>query len=149
MINGAPMPLDLASIDLSDAGTWQFFERENGVHFAPGSGRTGRLLVRSMGPEPFTRSDHGHFAVSMFALDTDDPEARRLPDLERSLQPMLDWLSTNHHDFIRLNHFSESLTLLRWLRQQKISPLLIDMDGEDPEIATPDRTVIGEGPRVP
>ena len=68
--------------------------------------------------------------------------------LEAAVQPMLDWVSTNHHDFMRLNDFSESFSLLRWLGGNKIAPILIDMDGEDAEIATPDRIVNGEGPRV-
>jgi hypothetical protein len=33
---------------------------------------------------------------------------------------MLDWLSTNHHDFMRLNDFSEAFSLLRWLKSKDV-----------------------------
>jgi hypothetical protein len=60
---------------------------------------------------------------------------------------MLDWLATNHHDFMRLNDFSEAFSLLRWLKKANVAHILVDMDGEGPEIATPDRIVIGDGRR--
>lgn len=47
---------------------------------------------------------------------------------------------------MRLNDYAETLMLMRWLRNSNVGPLIIDMDGEDPEIATPDRIVIGQGP---
>ena len=61
---------------------------------------------------------------------------------------MLDWLATNHHDYMRLNDFSESFSLLRWLRASGVSLQVIDMAGEKAKIATPDRVDIGKGPQV-
>ena len=77
-----------------------------------------------------------------------DAEGRELPKLETELQPMLDWLSQNHPDFMRLNSFSEALSILRWVHGADVEPILVDMDGLPPEIVTPDRIVIGDGPRV-
>jgi hypothetical protein len=149
---GQPMPSELAAIDLTDAGTWQFFERASEVVLSS-DGRVRSLTVRSSGPGDFPVSDRSHFALSMFRPSEaedglEEDEARRLPELEVQLQPMLDWLATNHHDFIRLNDFSESLSLLRWLKKRDVVPLLLDMDGESPAIATPDQVVIGDGPRL-
>jgi len=139
------MPARLLEIDLSGASTWQFFERD-GIVLLRDQGRTATLSVRSAGPGGRAPHEDSHFAVSMFQIGDDDDDERRLPALEASLQPLLDWLAGNHHDFIRLRDFSESLSLLRFLRQHQVAPILLDLDGEDPEIATPDRTIIGEGP---
>ena len=61
---------------------------------------------------------------------------------------MLDWLATNHHDYMRLNDFSESFSLLRWLRSNGTQLEVIDMVGDKARIATPDRVDIGRGPQV-
>ena len=87
-------------------------------------------IPRSFGPEPA------------------DANAKRLPELEGKVQPMLNWLATNHHDFMRLNDFSEAFTLLRWLRAKDIQVATINLTGQLEPIATPDRVVIGKGPDV-
>jgi hypothetical protein len=152
---GQPLPSYLLDFDVSEAGTWQFFERQGDVRLVPGTGGLQRLSVVSSGPLSNSgESTRSHFAISMFALDNQDPtglvetEGRRLPELESRLQPMLDWLATNHHDFIRLNDFSEALSLLRWLKGEGVAPILVDLDGEGPEIATPNQMVIGVGPKI-
>lgn len=151
---GRAMDRQLLDIPVSEASTWQFFERQSDVRLIP-SGAGQMLSVASSGPlESSGESARSHFAVSMFALDEDstsnstEAEGRPLPELEARLQPMLDWLATNHHDFIRLNDFSEGLSLLRWLKRHGVAPILVDLDGEDPEIGTPNQIVIGEGPKI-
>jgi len=143
------MPQELSSLPLDEAHTWQYFERDAMVKLTRAN-RTGSLSVTSSGPPSLATSERSHFAISMFQFDlaSDDDEGRRLPELETAVQPLLDWLSTRHHDFIRLNDFSESFSLLRWVRQQRVGPVLIDMDGEGREIATPDRVMLGKGPMV-
>lgn len=152
---GQPLPQHLLDFDLSEAGTWQFFERQSDVRLTPGTGAVQMLSVLSTGPLTESgESARSHFAVSMFALDDEsansstEAEGRRLPEPEARVQPMLDWLATNHHDFIRLNDFSEAFSLLRWLNDEGVAPILVDLDGEDPEIATPNQIVIGEGPKI-
>ena len=81
------------------------------------------------------------------ALRAEDDLYRR-PDMERKVQPLLDWLATRHHDFMRLNDFSESLALLRWLYRTGVAPTVVDMSGDAMAIATPDRVNIGKGPGV-
>lgn len=149
MINGGnAMPVKFRGIDISQASTWQFFERDGTVIVKPKVGGLGQLAVRS--GSGASASERSHYAVSMFVFDpdSDNPEGRRLPQLEKSLQPMLDWLAVNHHDFMRLNDFSEAFSILRWARLSGVSPLVMDVDGQPAEIATPDRVVIGEGPRA-
>jgi hypothetical protein len=68
--------------------------------------------------------------------------------LEHDIQPMLDWLSTNHHDFMRLNDLAEAFSLLRWLNSNGIRVNIVDMAGDWPPIATPDQVVIGKGPGI-
>ena len=139
---GTRMPARLLGISIEGAGTWQFFERDARVQLAPGTGRVGALSVVSTGPTRSPASARSHFAISMFgdgAEGSSEGELPRLPPMEAAVQPMLDWLAVNHHDFMRLNDFSEALSLVRWLRGEGVAPVLIDLDGEDPEIATPDR----------
>lgn len=145
---GKTMPPALQAIELKQASTWQFYERAKSIRVAPGgSGGLGALTVDSSG-EPGIRSARSHYSVSMFRLGEEDDDGIRLPSLEKQVQPMLDWLAVNHHDFLRLNDFSEALTLLRWAHDAGVRPLLLNMNGESPGIATPDRVVIGEGPKV-
>lgn len=151
LVNGGrPMPQELLDLDLDGASTWQYFERDSKVVIS-GAQAVKQIVVRSTGPEAaFKTSDRSHFSLSMFGQESDDTthEPARRKDLEVSLQPMLDWLATNHHDFMRLNDFSEALSLLRWLQKNKVTTLLIDMNGEPPLIATPNQVVIGEGPKI-
>lgn len=159
MINGgSPMPEAFQSISLERANTWQFYELDSAVLLGPVEGGARRLVVRSTRPDG--SSERGHFAVSMFAVTaptTKQPppggerieeNTYRLPGLEKELQPMLDWLAVNHHDFMRLNDFSEAFSYLRWLRTKEVPMDIIDMDGEGQTIATPDRVVVGKGPSL-
>ena len=72
----------------------------------------------------------------------------RMIELETRLQPVYDWLANRHHDFIRLNHFSESFSILRWLRDFDIEIVALIPDGKREELPTPDRVLIGQGPQV-
>jgi hypothetical protein len=63
------------------------------------------------------------------------------------MQPILDWLATRHHDYMRLNDFSESLTLLRWLQSLHVQVKIVDLAGERPRIVAPDRVDLRSGPR--
>ncbi len=149
MLNGGrAMPDKLRSIDLSGAATWQFFERDSRIHCVP---EHGLLQVISAPTNGASENADSHFAVTVFGQEPDEEteELPRLESIERQLQGMLDWLAVNHHDYIRLGHFSESFSLLRWLHAEGVSPLILDMDGEAPMIGTPDRIVIGEGPMLP
>lgn len=150
LINGgSAMPSEFMQIPIDKAETWQFYERDGSIRIANGSGKIGKLIVQS--DKAGDAAARSHYAVSMFVFDKDSEltgEGKSLPELEKQLQPMLDWLAVNHHDFIRLNDFSESLMLLRWLKANSIAPMIVDFQGEPPEIATPDQVVIGEGPKL-
>jgi hypothetical protein len=84
------------------------------------------------------------FGKSKSPSDPEDFEP--LPSLALQIQPLLDWLASSHHDFMRLNDFSESFSLLRWLMQSTTPIAVVDMDGEGKALATPDRVIIGKGP---
>jgi len=141
-----------------DMVTWQFYERNSKISLAPGNSGVGELVVTSaIGPDSGadpSAARRSHFGVSIFsevevsgAIRAEDDLYRR-PDIERKVQPLLDWLATRHHDFMRLNDFSESLSLLRWLHRTGIAPAIVDMAGDSTAIATPDRIEIGKGPGV-
>jgi hypothetical protein len=157
MINGAQeMPENLRNLNISAAGTWQFYELNSVVKLGGVEGKAQRLIVGSNSPGNHQENLRSHFGVSMFAF-ADHPPADgqlvedgiyRLPKLENDLQPMLDWLSTNHPDFMRLNDFSEAFSLLRWLRSNAVVVNVVSATGEPPGIATPDRVVIGQGPSI-
>ncbi|MNH34185.1 hypothetical protein D3C79_947620 [compost metagenome] len=70
------------------------------------------------------------------------------PDIEEAFQPLLDWLSTNHHDYIRLNGFSEAFSLLRWLDTKGTDLEIIDIGPKAKPLITPNRTDIAKGPLV-
>jgi hypothetical protein len=161
MMNGGhPMPASLKALPLSKASTWQFFEQDSLFRLGPKEGRARRLEVISIPPgskpapgDPHVRS-RSHFGISMFGEDA-PPDAKpvedglfRLEDLETEVQPLLDWLATNHHDYMRLNDLSEAFSLLRWLRSAQAKITILDMNGQGQAIATPDRVEIGHGPRV-
>ena len=84
----------------------------------------------------------------MFAID-ESGEGEEMPKLQEEVQPLLDWLSVNHHDFMRLNDFAGAFALLRWAKSGNVTSLIIDANGEAPIIATPDRVIVGGGPRMP
>lgn len=140
------------------ASTWQFFERENEVSTEIAQ-PAAKLAVRSRNlgsRDPFASPNH--FSMSLFALgDTPPtPSAQRvedsvfsLPEEEGKIQPLLDWLSANHPDFIRLNDYSEALSILRWLDNTSVALAILDADGPEAAIPTPDRIDIGTvGPSV-
>lgn len=150
LVNGGkPMPAAFNEIDITQASTWQFFERPGSILAKTSNQPIGTLAVRS--GDSNSNSMRGHFGVSMFAFDESSEETgegRPLKQLESELQPMLDWLSENHPDFIRLGDFAESLAYSRWLKHHGIAPLIFDLDGEPAPIATPNCVIIGEGPKL-
>ena len=108
------------------ANTWQFYERDSQIAIINDSGRPADLLrVRSRplkADGEFTAENH--FAASLFsyggtqptpsAEQAEEEDVWRLVGEEAAVQPMLDWAFAHHHDFMRLNDFSEALSILRW-----------------------------------
>lgn len=148
-------PLDTLPSEMS---TWQFYERAAVISIDTRAGTVPELMVKS-GASSGSRFDESmsrrsHFAVSIFSnegvpssIQAEDGFYRR-PDMEAQVQPLLDWLATRHHDFMRLNDFSEAFSLLRWLKRGNVAPAIVDMAGDGRGIATPDRVNIGKGPSV-
>jgi hypothetical protein len=146
---GTSMPAPLRNIQIGDrAQTWQFYELDGVISVNPGTGKIGEVSVVSGSAGENSRA-RSHYGVSMFSFEQGDgEEGRRVEDLEKELQPMLDWLAQNHHDFVRLNDFAEAFALMRWVHSAQVDPLIYDLDGDPEPIVTPDRVVLGEGPRV-
>ena len=159
MNGGRPIPDTLTKFSIGRASTWQFFEFDSTISLGQAKGRVMPLIVRSRttdghGPAAPAAATRSHFGVSLFgqkpgpkAIKAED-DLYRQEDLEAQVQPMLDWLATNHHDFMRLNDFSEAFSLLRWLNSRGIQLVVVDMDGQGSAIATPDRVQIDSGPAV-
>jgi hypothetical protein len=146
--SGTQAPPSLFEIEVSKADTWQFYERGARVRIERPDGGLGRIAVDSVDGD--ATNSRSHYTVSMFTIDTneEDPDGRELPELTSELQPMLDWLATRHPDFVRLNDFSEAFSVVRWAAESGVTPIVLDLDGVTPPIATPDRVVIGDGPRT-
>jgi hypothetical protein len=156
------IPVSLLAADFAGANTWQFYERPRILRLAASGADHSLLTVvpdNSEAADATIGQGGSQFAVSMFAY-ADRPPAGgvtvdgedgvfRLPKIEAELQPMLDWLATRHHDFIRLNHFSQALSILRWLARSDTEVAILDPDGDAVPIATPDRVYISEGPAPP
>lgn len=149
---GTPIPKKLKSIPVSSAGTWQFYERDSVIRLGAQEGAARKLIVASHStPEA---SSGNHFSISMFGRKAPAGVVEagdgmfRLEALEKQMDPLLDWLAKNHHDFMRLNDFSESFSLLRWLRSANVEVKIINMKGDSVPIATPDRIEIDKGPRA-
>lgn len=145
-----PPPSTFEELPFQDITTWQYYERDAVIEIRPGS-KARQLVVRSGTGPAATRS---HFSIALFS-DEKGPEGIpkeddlfQRPDAERKLQPILDWLATRHHDFMRLNDFSESFSLLRWLRSQRVSVSVLDIAGERARLATPDRVDMRTGPKI-
>lgn len=155
MLNGGEaMPASLREAWTGTAGTWQFYELDAELSIIESEGLADNLVVRSRtGPSGF--GEGRRFSVSLFSFDAESPGASaernedegtwRLDGEEVALQPMLDWVFSNHHDFMRLNDFSESLSVLRWLQDSGCEILMIDSVASNPvEMTTPDRVFLGE-----
>jgi hypothetical protein len=134
--------------------TWQYYERDALIHARRTSGPALDLVVTSQSGAAPGSAERSHFAVAMFsrgrgadAIPVEDGLFRR-PETEKRMQPMLDWMATNHHDYMRLNDFSEAFSLLRWLRSTGTSVLIIDAAPRPAAIATPDRVDIARGPHI-
>lgn len=147
--DGKPIPAELLGIDVGQASTWQFYERDSSLSIEFRQGDLGEVKAGRSGAGE-SNDTISHFAVSMFVFNEDDEtgEGRQLPELEKELQPLLDWLATNHPDFIRVNDYSEAFSILRWLQREQLPLTVLDLMGPPPPIATPDRIVVGEGPKV-
>jgi len=143
---GIPMPKGFKKINSNgEASTWQFYEQDAIIISTTTKGSSDRISVVT--PDI---GQGGRFAVTMFAVSENGPPpgsaylpgedgVYRLPDLEKQAQPLLDWLSTNHPDFRRLNDFSTSFSILRWLQKSDAKLNVVDMDGDKPMLPTPDR----------
>ena len=163
LINGGnPMPPELKSLFTGEADTWQFYELDGKVTILGSPGHTDLLQLQSRVAASEIHDSPTHFAISLFTTDAPSVEATsdyneseavwRLVEEERDLQRTLDWLFANHHDFIRLNDFSEALSILRWLNESGRSLINLSPNSALPLIATPDRVFLRDvrphaGPR--
>ena len=161
MLNGGrAMPSQVREALTGSAGTWQFYERDSRISIAESTGPADSSRVRSRAlSSSRVFAAENHFSVSLFAFGDTRPNATaerdsqegvwRLVGEERAVQPMLDWAFANHHDFMRLNDFSEAFSVLRWVEQSEQQLVILDPDGAPMKIATPDRVFIGEvGPHA-
>lgn len=123
---------------LLQADTWQFYERENHISLS-----NGKIAVDSRDVESGGAYDSpNHFSVSLFYLDEPqggDENPLRLSDDEHEIQPYLDWMFTSHPDFVRLNDYSEALSILRWLNAKQVRVTILDADGPEYPILAPDK----------
>ena len=143
-------------------GTWQFFELNSSIAVNLDATKSFReILVRAKSiPDKLESSIDlpatSFFSVSLFTntesegtvrveVENDEEPMWRLADNEKKVQDLLNWLASRHHDFIRLNDFSESLSILRWLGQNKSTLKIVDLNGKELALLTPDR-VLDEGP---
>jgi hypothetical protein len=146
---GKTAPDGIFDVDVQGAQTWQFFERDSQISLTGGKGKIGSVSVLSNG-------SLNHYGISMFVFEEQaglvgngaELEGRRLEALEVEIQPMLDWLSENHPDFMRLNDFSEAFTIARWAHAADVTPLIMGLNGKPETLAMPDSTIIGRGPKV-
>lgn len=144
-IAGKAMPAHLRKAFTGNARTWQFYERNGRIMIDEAAGAVDRLRLRS--------PSDGHFGVSLFAFGEERPSSSaqrdrdgvwRLVHQEKEVQPLLDWALTSHPDFMRLNDYSEALSVLRWLDRVGTRLVILDSDGEPQRIATPDRVFVGK-----
>ena len=157
---GIAMPREAREAWTGSAGTWQFYERDSRITFASSAGPGDALLVRSRGGDSAGGySSDNHFSVALFAFGDAQPSATaerdteegvwRLLGEEAAVQPLLDWMFGSHYDFMRLNDFSESLSILRWVAGSGQQLVILDPDGAPAKVATPDRVFVGEvGPHA-
>ena len=132
------------------ARTWQFYERDSKLTIEASRGPADKLRVLS--------PDDAHFSVSLFSFADSQPSPNALQDEdgvwrlvseEKAIQPLLAWALRSHPDFIRLNDYSEALSILRWIGHADAKLVIFDADGQPGRIATPDRVLVGEvGPRA-
>ncbi|MGE8468354.1 MAG: hypothetical protein ACN6QE_19780 [Pseudomonas putida] len=151
---GTPFPANLKSIDTKKSSTWQYYEKDSTLLLRPSTGTSFQLVVTSAPEDTSGTGERSHFKVAMFnhepgprGLRAEDNLYQR-PDIEEAFQPLLDWLSTNHHDYIRLNDFSEAFSLLRWLDTKGTDLEIIDIGPKAKPLITPNRTDIAKGPLV-
>lgn len=154
MNGGKSFPGELKSIDAGDSKTWQYYERGSVISMREANGRAHEIAVTSGSEDVGNTSERSHFSVAMFspssgrkAIKVEDGLFRR-PDIEERFQPLLDWLATNHHDYMRLNDFSESFSLLRWLHSENIPLTVIEVGPQAKPIVIPDRVNVETGPAI-
>lgn len=153
MNGGKPFPAELKSIDAGGSSTWQYYERDALIGLQAKVRGVHEVVVTSDSGDGNT-SARSHFSVAMFhglpgkdAIKAEDGLFRR-SDIEERFQPLLDWLATNHHDYMRLNDFSESFSLLRWLRSKKRELTIIEVGPQAEPIATPTWVNVSSGPEL-
>jgi hypothetical protein len=154
MNSSHPIPENLMELPIHEVRTWQFFERDCVIQSGQSDGRARRFVVSSKSTGKAKANPRSHFGISMFGKkalsgsESAEDGFYRLKRLEGQIQPLLDWLAVNHHDFMRLNDFSEAFSLLRWLASKQTELTVIDMDGQGEAIVTPDRVERGMGPHI-
>ena len=118
--------------------TWQFYERPATISVRKNNVANSEFILKNEDSLP------GRFAISFFSKDTDqassDPDGVILnSEASTDFQPALDWLLESHVDFMRLNDYSESSMLLRWIRKYTEELVVVDMDGDISDLPAPDR----------
>lgn len=137
-----------------NAGTWQFFERDSKIKITEPTNAEalGRLSVVSSSDTAGRGRSNNHFSVTLFGLSEERPtpdseyvEDRtwRLVEQERVVEPLLDWLFTTHPDFIRVNHYSEALSIMRWATEAEVTLVTIDALGVPTNVRPPDVVYVG------
>ena len=151
---GIAAPAELNDISTQDSSTWQYYEKDSTISMRASNQKAFDLVVTSDPANTPTVSERSHFRVAMFHHEPGprgEPAEDNFylrPDISENFQPLLDWLSTNHHDYIRLNDFSEAFSLLRWLNSKETPLQIIDIGLKASPLVTPDRTDITKGPLV-
>ncbi|WPK02547.1 hypothetical protein R6U79_09955 [Pseudomonas putida] len=151
---GIAAPAELNDITTQGSSTWQYYEKDSIISMRASNQKASDLVVTSDPTSTTPVSERSHFRVAMFnekngthGTPAEDNLYLR-PDISENFQPLLDWLSTNHHDFIRLNDFSEAFSLLRWLTSKETTVQIIDIGLKASPLVTPDQTDITKGPLV-
>ncbi|MCA8993699.1 MAG: hypothetical protein KDA88_17045 [Planctomycetaceae bacterium] len=130
--------------------TWQFFELHSTIVVQDEGDQTRSIQVRSngdlIGDAKLENPDRSHFGVTMFNVD-EMGETHRNNEEEKAIQPLLNLLAESHPDFMRLNDFSEALSILRWLERERVQVTVIGSQPASRLLPTPDIITVN-GPSV-
>jgi len=153
---GREIPKSLKDIPVLYASIWNFYELDSVIKLDKPLDKRPNLFVNSKGPEGAGINPTSHFGIWMYEVSNDAPKGSgagedalyEFPELEKDAQQLIDWLCSNHHDFMRLNDFSEALSLLRWLRANNAELTMIEIDEQNRPAAKPDHVILSKGPCV-
>lgn len=139
----------------TNANTWQFYERDSEISLisAIEGEDWGQIQVLSKS-EHDTSSDEtdSHFSVTLFSYAENRPSSGaeevepgvwRLINEEKRAEPLLNFLFTTHPDFLRLNHYSEALSIVRWLDSNDVGLTTLDASGVPATTIPPKYVFVG------